>query len=688
MKKTKFNLLKVAIALLFIGLYISTPVNFLQASSHREAPLIANDPLADNTDLYVFRSPDDTNTVTIIAAYIPFELPQGGPNYYSFGEKIRYEIHIKNEGTTASDNITYRFTFLQTNEDTSTFFNIRFGKQNIKTTYLCQKSINGGAFFTILSNGIVPPNNIGPRSISDLVLGLNTTYPSLMQSAIGTGCHGEKIYCGPADDPFFMDMGGFFDLGQTRAGGTGVNAPKDGLHCKNVHVIAMKLPISHLQKTGKTVDQAVNILDPDFIIGVWASASRQRTTNLSLTGGKPATSGGWIQVSRIGMPFTNEMFIPIIKKDVWNSLTPYNELFTFNKYFINPELGLYMDNSQFGGFFPALTPLRIQSNSLGQFDFRNNRTGFFPLKGTSAVTGTAFDDAIFGTTLLPGNGQPRSVDLMLISMMGVPNLRPYQLAVNKAANNPMAAGKPFINNFISFGDMLRLNMAVPVTPRNSPDFSSEGLIAAAIKGLTDPAFANNTLQRIPNMDGFPNGRRLEDDVTRIQLQLVSGVFLAVIGAAYNDYTGAPPLITPNFTGVLNYTTGIENNDKPFSTSFPFVAEPWSGYGLCEGGNFYRAANPNNLGLNLSAPDVAILQNYPNPAKENTTFKYRLASKTRVSINICDQEGRVIETPVNEKKSEGTYEFKYNVGKLPNGIYFATIRDNGAFIQAVKFIVEK
>src|SRR5205085_11841177 len=98
-------------------------------------------------------------------------------------------------------------------------------------------------------------------------------------------------------------------------------------------------------------------------IGVWASASRQKTTNLSLTGGKPATSGGWIQVSRIGMPFTNEIFMPIIKKDVWNSLTPYNESFTFSKYFINPELGLYMDNSQFGGFFAALTPLRIQSNS-------------------------------------------------------------------------------------------------------------------------------------------------------------------------------------------------------------------------------------------------------------------------------------------------------------------------------------
>ena len=247
---------------------------YLSASSHREAPLIANDALADNTDLYAFRSPDDTNTVTIIANYIPTELPQGGPNYYSFGTNIRYEIHVNNGDSLTHDQIIYRFVFSQTNEDTTTFFNIRLGKQNLKTTYNCFRSIDGGVTFsTIVNNADVPPTNIGPRSI-DGPVGLNTPYPTLMQNAIRTANTGETVYCGPVDDPFFVDLGGIFDLGQTRAGGTGVNAPKDGLKCKNVHSICLKIPISTLQKDGKDVSMAANILDPEFVIGVWASASR------------------------------------------------------------------------------------------------------------------------------------------------------------------------------------------------------------------------------------------------------------------------------------------------------------------------------------------------------------------------------------------------------------------------------
>src|SRR6266853_1353591 len=86
------------------------------ASSHREAPMIANDPLADNTDLYAFRSPDNPNKITIIANYIPAQLPFNGPNYYQFGEDIRYEIHVDNNIATPGDDIIYRFTFHKTNQ--------------------------------------------------------------------------------------------------------------------------------------------------------------------------------------------------------------------------------------------------------------------------------------------------------------------------------------------------------------------------------------------------------------------------------------------------------------------------------------------------------------------------------------------------------------------------------------------
>ena len=449
----------IVVSLLLMGALNS----LLLASSHREAPLIANDPLADNTDLYAFRSPDDPDQVTLIACYIPAELPYGGPNYHSFGENIRYEIHIDNDVGTTGDDIIYRATFSQTNEDPSTFFNIRLGQQNLKTTYTLERSTDGGAtWLTIVANGIVPPPNIGARSIEDPVVGLGaSSYDALIQSAITTASTGETVYCGPADDPFFVDLGGIFDLGDSprQNGGT----VRDGLARFNVHVIAIQVPIATLQKDGKDVTQAANILDGDFVIGVWASASRPQMLTLNGDGTETA-AGNWVQVSRLGMPLTNEAVIPIGAKDDWNGRTPYNENTAHFEYFFNPELGLYMDDDLFGGAVPGFAGLRIQRNSLGAFDFGNGQDGLFGLKGNPALAGTALDDAVFGTLLLPAAGKPRSVDLWPAFHTGVPNLAPYQLATGKGGN-PLATGKPFVNNFLpNGGDMLRLNMAVPVTP--------------------------------------------------------------------------------------------------------------------------------------------------------------------------------------------------------------------------------
>jgi Domain of unknown function (DUF4331) len=561
--------------LLFFALFTASLIT--RASSHREAPLISNDPLADNTDVYAFRSPDDPNTITIIANYIPFELPEGGPNYYNFGTNIRYEIHIKNKTTTVTDDILYRFTFSQVNQDPTTFFNIRLGQQNIKTTYICEKSVNGGAFTTIVTNGVVPPANIGPRSIQNAVVGLGAAnYDALITGAIATAASGEKVFCGPVDDPFFVDLAGAFDVGSFRPEGNTTNAPKDGLSRFNVHSIAIKVPINLLQKDGKSVAQATSILDGDFVIGVWASASRQQIKTINT--GANAFSGPWVQVSRLGMPLTNEAIIPVGMKDKWNAGSPATDL-QYAKYFTNPELALYMDDSQFGGAVPSLNALRIQNHSLGAYDFRNGKAGLYSLKGSGAVSGSAFDEAAFGSVLLPDNKSPRAIDILPIFYTGVPNLAPYQLATGKTGG-PLSAGKPFINNFLpTLGDMLRLNMAVPPTPRNDPKFSSEGLIQAAVLGLTDPAYnASTALQFIPNMDGFPNGRRLEDDVTTIELQAVGGVVLAAIGLWYDDYKldGTSP-VTTNLVNALSFSAGPTKNDTTFKAGFPYVQAPWRGY---------------------------------------------------------------------------------------------------------------
>ena len=558
------------------GMMLALPV-WMSASSHREAPLIANDPLADNTDVYAFRSPDDPSTVTLIANYIPAELPYGGPNYHSFGENIRYEIHVDNDISTPGDDIIYRATFSQINEDPTTFFNIRLGQQNLKTTYVLERSIDGGnSFEVIVDNGTVPPPNIGARSIEDPVVGLGAaSYEALMQAAITTASTGEKVYCGPVDDPFYVDLGGVFDLGDSPRQNSRV---RDGIAKFNCHAIALQVPISTLQKEGKSVDEAANILDGDFVIGVWASASRPRIQTLN-PDGTVSVDGDWIQVSRLGMPLTNEAVIPIGDKDEWNARTPYNENPDHFEYFYNPELALYMDDDQFGGAVPAFAGLRIQRNSLGAFDFGNGQDGLFGLKGNPALDGTALDDNVFGTLLLPAAGKPRSVDLWPTFHTGVPNVIPYQLATGKEGN-PLAAGKPFINNFLpNGGDMLRLNMATPITDRNDASFSSLGLVQAAVLGLTDPNYANTDIQFIPNMDGFPNGRRLEDDVTRIELQAVSGVVLAAVGLWYDDFNPNNPDASPVtnlLLNVLQYSTGVEQNDAPFQSEFPYMAAPWRG----------------------------------------------------------------------------------------------------------------
>ncbi len=691
----KIWLLGLAIAVLSVA---GSQTYYLESSSHREAPLIANDPQADNTDVYAFRSPTNPDNMIIIANYIPFQLPHGGPNYYWFGEDVTYDIHIKNNPETKGDDIIYRFEFKRENEDPSTFFRARLGKENSKNTYTMKKSTDGGhRFTTVLSNGKVPPPNIGPRSIQSGV-GLGASdYESLMMAAITTAPDGEKIFAGQIDDPFFVDLGGIFDLGNIRP----ENAP-DGLRCLNVHTIAMEIPIRNLQKDGKSVREAKNILDSDYVIGVWASASRRKIT---VRTGKHFhdLQGPLVQVSRLGMPLTNEVINPVGRKDEWNNKTPYNEGKFWEEFFVNPELALYMDDERFGTAVPGLSQLRIQSRSLGRFDFRNLKDGLYQIRNSAAVRGTALDRAAFGEYLLRPRS-PRSVDLLPIFHTGVPNLPPYQLATGKGGN-PLAMGKPFINNFLpTFGDMLRVNMAVPVTDRNSADFSSLGLVQAAVLGLTDDRYNTNTdIQFIPNMDGFPNGRRLEDDVTRIELQAVGGVVLAAIGLWYDDFEPgtSPSPVTQDLVNVLTFTTGVEKNDTTFKAMFPFVQTPWNGFkdgAMCNCGDMGTSTSMNTtpsmsreVAEKMAAPTVMTMsvETYPNPTTDRATFRYRVAEQGKVSLKVYDMAGREVAAPVNNVQREaGDYEVNLDVSNLKEGVYFVAIQKGTTTVQTQKFVIKK
>jgi hypothetical protein len=665
------------------------------ASSHREAPLISNDPLADNTDVYAFRSPSDTNKVVLIANYIPFELPHGGPNWYTFGTGIRYEIHVDNNASTPGDDIIYRFTFQTTNEDTTTFFNTRLGKRNQRNSYTLERSINGGSSFaTIITNGVVPPANIGPRSIEGAV-GLNRSYDSLVTDAIMMASTGEKVFAGPRDDAFFVDLGGAFDLGGFRQPG------RDGLAKYNVHSLVIEVPITTLQKAGQPVSAATSILDPNFVIGVWASASRQQVRTLSANGDEPLNTGNYVQVSRLGMPLTNEVVIALGGKDRFNASSPANDYTQFRRNFEVPELAMYIDSSYFATAVPGLSQLRIQKASrrdiiVTGFNFGNGGSGLFPLKGSPLLTGTALAPGPinpgggFGDILLPDATSPRAVDILPIFLTGVPNLPPYQLATGKTnlpattVMNPLSAGKPFVNNFLpTLGDMLRLNMAVPVTPRSDPKFSSLGLIQAAALGLTDPAYNTSAaLQFIPNMDGFPNGRRLEDDVTTIELQAVSGVALAAIGMFYDDFVAAPQSpITTRLGSVLAFNAGVTKNDTTLRSTFPYLQTPWRGFT----GSSYSAPPPAGVGqLNLGAP-VATLTAYPNPFVGEVKFKYHLGRNANVQIIVTDINGRMVQVLRAGNQQAGDYTLPWDNNGLAAGSYFARLIVGGEAQNTVKLV---
>ena len=252
------------------------------ASSHRDAPLISEDPSADNTDLYAFRSPDKPGTVTIVSNWIPAEDPAAGPNYYTFSPSAKYKINIDRTGDARPD-IVYEFRFGRT-----------AGPAFLGNTVQSWSMWRNKKLF---ARGKTPPNNIGPRSTPN--------YRSLVTKSI-VAKNGISVFAGQRDDAFYADIGSIFDLVAFRKGTGNVGGGKDFFAGYAVHAIALQIPIAELKANNST-------------IGVWASTERQNVT----VGGK--LRRGWTQVSRLGNPLVNEVVVPTPFKDAWNRSAPVND---------------------------------------------------------------------------------------------------------------------------------------------------------------------------------------------------------------------------------------------------------------------------------------------------------------------------------------------------------------------------
>jgi hypothetical protein len=442
-----------------------------RVSSHREAPLISNDPAADNTDLYAFVSPDAPDTVTIIANYVPLEQPAGGPNFARFGDDVRYEIKIDNNGDGQED-ITYRFRFHTTTGNPNTFLyntgpidTLSDPDWNVRQTYTVTRITKSGS--KVLGTRIpVPPVNIGPRSTPD--------YDALAAAAV-TDLSGTKVFAGQRDDPFFVDLGSIFDLAGLRPfnslhaiplpDGPGV----DGVSGYNTHSIVLQVPIASL-----TRDHAVHpASDPKAVVGVYATASRQQVRIIQ--DGDNKNEARWVQISRLGEPLINEAVIPLGKKDFWNSSDP-------------------ADDSQFLRFYRSPEVTRLEN---GLYD--------------------ALDNA----------NETNRDDLVAILLTGVPGL------------NFTGSTK---------ADLLRLNTGIAPTAR-----VGEGDRLGVLDG---------------DLAGYPNGRRLEDDVVDIDLR----AFAEGYGSFLHGLLGLPNRSPNHLLG-----DGVDSNDRMFRVDFPYVATPFSGY---------------------------------------------------------------------------------------------------------------
>jgi len=478
-------------------------------SSHREAPEIAKDPVADSTDLYAFVSPDVAGTATLIANYIPLEAPDGGPNFYEFGDDVLYQIHVDNDGDGWAD-ITFQFRFTTVNNIPSSFlYNdgpitdltppSPASSWNRQQTYSLTRVDHGRSgrrpTSVLLGSGLLcPPCNIGPLSTPN--------YAALASAAVhdvASGPYSATVFAGQRAEGFYVDLGAVFDLGDLRpfagdhAGGLaagllngmpGVNSTAD----VNVHSLALQVPVGQLTRA-----RATGPGDPAAVIGVWTTAGRQRVRVDYENGDERFRAGPWSQVSRLGNPLVNEVIIGIGDKNRWNHESPLADGSQFLPYFARPLLATLLP-SLYPGVFPNLAA------------YNGGASHTRPDIGAILLTG-----------LPPGV---------------IPGFTNYNGTGVKA-------------------DQLRLNTAVPA----ATTASNLGLLGGDVAG-------------------YPNGRRVFDDVATIEVRAIAGATL--------------PLVVPTFTadaaaGLVSFglTSGgsdlTASRTEHYLTSFPYLGTPYAGY---------------------------------------------------------------------------------------------------------------
>ena len=447
-------------------------------SSHREAPEISKDPVADSTDVYAFVSPDRPDTVTLISNYIPLEDPAGGPNFFEFGDDVQYRIHVSNTDEIDSD-VTFEFRFTTTVPNPNTFLyntgpikSLDSPAWNRPQTYSVTMTTDGEEHARTLGSKLAcPPCNIGPRSTPN--------YPALAAAAVHDLPGGIRVFAGQRLEGFWVDLGSIFDLGTLRpfenlhlipsAAAVGVNSARGF----NVHSIAVQVPIAMLTRSHS---KPTNPAARDAVIGVWASASRAKVHMRD--DDDHVHRGPMVQVSRLGNPLFNEVLVPMSEKDRWNRRPPSGDA----------EFAKYVDHPELAGLLPVLYP------------------GVFPhLKALTA---------------------PRA-DLDAILLTGIPS-----------------GIVPHFQNYTgpTKADMLRLNVAIAPTPAPK----ALGIIGG-------------------DLAGFPNGRRVTDDVVTVELRAIAGATYPLIDSTYVPDGAA---------------TAITDGTSPppgFLPTFPYLGVPISGY---------------------------------------------------------------------------------------------------------------